>query len=134
LKHLKPYKLFESGDYSDLEYDIRDIVIDLEDLGEISVYVTTTLDDKPIIIFQHNSANYTGKNLTFKFSDIEYYVFRIVKYLGEEKIDKISYLSYDQWSRFTVSLRNREIINLENVQDLDKIKSDKIVNLDIILK
>lgn len=136
MRHLKTYKLFESGDYSDLEYDIRDIVVDLEDLGEISVYITTTLDDKPIIIFQqHNSVIY--KNLAFKFSDIEYYVFRIVKYLGKEKIDKISYLSYDQWNKFPVSLRTlrtREIVNLENEKDLDKIKSDRIVNLEIILK
>ena len=135
MRHLKPYKLFESNDYSDLEYDIRDIVADLEDLDEIKVYITTTLDDKPIIIFQHKS------NLEFNFVDIEYYVFRIVKYLGKEKIDKISYLTYDQWNKFrfslspwTISLRTREIVNLENEKDLDKIKSDRMVNLDIVLK
>lgn len=125
MKHLKTYKLFESID-PDLEYDIRDIVADLEDLDEIGVYITTTLDDKPIIIFQHKS------NLEFNFADIEYYVFRIVNYLGKEKIDKISYLQYDpsQWSK----TNNRKNLNLENDQDLDKIKSEKIVNLDIILK
>jgi hypothetical protein len=134
MKYLKTYKLFESYDYYNLTDDIKDLVADLEDLGKISVYVSTTLDDKPIIIFQHSTANYVGKNLTFKFSDIDEYLFRIIRFLGKEKIYKISYLNYYQWNKFPVSLRTREIINLENDQDLDKIKSEKIVNLDIILK
>jgi hypothetical protein len=126
LKYLKTYKLFESDDYSNLTEDIKDLVADLEDLDEIKVYITTTLEDKPIIIFQHKY------NLIFDFKDIEYYVFRIVSYLGKEKVDKISYLQYDisQWIR----TNNRKNLNLENDQDLDKIKSEKIVNLDIILK
>lgn len=125
MKYLKKYKLFESNDYSELTEDIRDIVADLEDLGEISVYITTTLDDKPIIIFQHNTIT------EFKFSDIYEYIFRIMRYLGVEKIDKISYSKHGDGYR---PISNRHILNLESEKDLDKLKSERIVNLDIILK
>lgn len=124
MKYLKTYKLFESID-SNLEYDIKDIVADLEDLDEIGVYITTTLDDKPIIIFQSKS------NLAFSFIDIEYYVFRIVNYLGKEKVDRISYLTYDNRNFINVP---RELLDLENKENLDKLKHKKIKNLDIVLK
>jgi hypothetical protein len=75
MKYLKPYKIFEKISTEIIE-DIRDLLIDLEDQGFEIIYKPFK-DNKNLQIKIINREKFT-------YSDIEFYIDRLVSYMDDE--------------------------------------------------
>ena len=76
MKHLKTYKLFENISNSDLELDVKDMLLELEDLG---YYVNVDMRPQGVEMF---CAEISNDNL-FQWSDVKEYFTRVKNYTCE---------------------------------------------------
>lgn len=128
MKYLKEYRLFESDVIpSYMVDDIRDRLIDLEDLGRIktSIVSTSGKHKKYVSFYLNNHIEYDG----FLFEEISFYVFWLKKYLGDNF--KSCYVLF---IKDKVLSGPRMIINLDNKEDLIKLKENPIDDLIIVIK
>lgn len=85
MKYLKSYKIFESSN-EDIIEDIRDLLVDLEDqYFSVSVFkrrvdYSTTNEDVFISIYKEKKSDFDSLDI-FKYSDIEFYVERLINYM-----------------------------------------------------
>lgn len=131
MRFIKTYKLFESVYELNDEVlkDVSDMVMELNDSGRISARVLPS----------QKFGNYVGffvKNPydmeSFSFDEIEDYVFRVKDYLGD-RYSKCSALFLDQYDDMDHGI-HRVMIDLDNQEDIHKVRNREIKNLIIQIK
>jgi hypothetical protein len=122
MKHLKRYKLFESKE--ELIEDIKDIVIDLEDLGNVFVKVDLSHLNGYISFEPTNAITYYGYRY-IKFNEIEDYFIRLVNFLG----NKIINISYLEWTSPRSFINGKRITFYGN--DFSELRNKKLNNISI---
>jgi hypothetical protein len=123
MKYLKRYKLFENKE--ELIEDIKDIIIDLEDLGNVFVKIDFSHLNGYICFEPTNPILPTGGYRYITFNEIEDYFIRLVGFLG----DKVINISYLEWTS-PRSFINGKRITLDG-NDFSELKNKNLNNISI---